>query len=138
MASGTLLFGTGADAETLIPLFVRGAQAAIVTDLLCDHLAEVGPAQGTVGDAGFVPELAASWSWNRDSSAVTFHLNPKARWHDGTPVHGSDVAYTFALLRDPATASPVGPDLAMVDSVRASTTDSLAVTVYFGTRQPDR
>lgn len=135
---GTLLYGTGADVETLVPIFVRGAQAAIVTDLLCDHLADVGPAMVTVGDVGFVPELAQSWTWNTDSSAVTFHLNPKARWHNDTPVLGEDVAYTFGLLRDSATASPNGPDLAIIDSVRASATDSLSATVYFNSRQADR
>lgn len=31
-----------------------------------------------------------------------FHLNSRARWHDGKPVTASDVRFTFNLLRDSA------------------------------------
>ena len=33
-----------------------------------------------------------------DNSSITFHLNPKARFHDGKPVTAEDVVYTFNLL----------------------------------------
>jgi peptide/nickel transport system substrate-binding protein len=36
------------------------------------------------------------WSWNADMTEITFKLNPKARWSDGTKVTAEDVAYTWA------------------------------------------
>lgn len=33
-----------------------------------------------------------------DNSYVRFHLNPKARFHDGTPVTAEDVIFTFNIL----------------------------------------
>ncbi len=35
-----------------------------------------------------------------DNSGITFHLNAKARFHDGQPVTAEDVVYSFELLRD--------------------------------------
>ena len=35
-----------------------------------------------------------------DRSRVTFHLNPRARFSDGTPITAADVAFSFNTLRD--------------------------------------
>ena len=53
------------------------------------------------------PRLATSWDTVRiapDSLALTFHLRSDVRWHDGEPVTARDVAFTFALAKDPRTA----------------------------------
>lgn len=61
------------------------------------------------------PWLARSWELT--DSTVTFQLRNDVRWHDGEPVDAADVAFTFRLIRDPATASPLKPAyLASVDS----------------------
>ena len=44
----------------------------------------------TTGDAGWVPRLATRWEWAPDSLSITFHLDPKATWHDGAPVADRD------------------------------------------------
>ena len=31
------------------------------------------------------PDLAESWSWDEDRTALTFRLHPGVRWHDGMP-----------------------------------------------------
>lgn len=39
----------------------------------------------------------------KDRSWITFHLNPKARWHDGKPITVADVIWTFnTLVKDGA------------------------------------
>jgi peptide/nickel transport system substrate-binding protein len=44
-----------------------------------------------------VPLLAdGDWSWNEDTTEITFKLKEAAMWSDGTPVTAEDVAYTFA------------------------------------------
>jgi len=42
--------------------------------------------------------LAESVEWPEDRSWVIFHLNPKARWHDGEPVTADDVLFSFNIL----------------------------------------
>jgi microcin C transport system substrate-binding protein len=42
--------------------------------------------------------LAESLELASDRSAMTFHLRPEARFHDGSPVTAADVAFTFKTL----------------------------------------
>lgn len=35
-----------------------------------------------------------------DNSSITFYINPKAKFHDGTPITAEDVKFTYELLRD--------------------------------------
>ena len=50
-------------------------------------------------------DLATSWELSEDGRAYTFHLNPKARWHDGKPVTAEDVVYSMDRMVD-ADAKP--------------------------------
>jgi peptide/nickel transport system substrate-binding protein len=50
-------------------------------------------------------DLATSWELSKDGKAYTFHLNPKARWHDGKPVTAEDVVYSLDSMVD-ADAKP--------------------------------
>jgi peptide/nickel transport system substrate-binding protein len=45
-----------------------------------------------------VPELATSWSWNADMTALTFQLRRGVSWHDGVPFTAADVKCTWDLL----------------------------------------
>src|SRR5262245_65847408 len=45
-------------------------------------------------DASIVPELATSWSWNADHTAITFKLRDGVKWHDGKPFTSDDVKCT--------------------------------------------
>jgi peptide/nickel transport system substrate-binding protein len=46
-----------------------------------------------------VTDLATSWSWNKDDTALTFQLRQDA-WHDGKPFTAADVKCTWDLLLD--------------------------------------
>ncbi len=50
-------------------------------------------------------DLATSWELSEDGKFYTFHLNPKARWHDGKPVTAEDVVYSMDSMVD-ADAKP--------------------------------
>lgn len=54
----------------------------------------------------FVGDVAESWEL--EGTTVTFKLNPRAMWHDGTPLTSKDVAFTLNVLTDPATTSRQG------------------------------
>ncbi len=50
-------------------------------------------------------DLATSWELSKDGKVYTFHLNPKAKWHDGKPVIAEDVVYSLDSMVD-ADAKP--------------------------------
>lgn len=39
--------------------------------------------------------LATDYAWNDEQTEMTVHMNPDAKWNDGTPVTAADAAYTF-------------------------------------------
>jgi peptide/nickel transport system substrate-binding protein len=45
-----------------------------------------------------VPYLAKSWEISEDGLSYTFHLEPDAKFHDGTPVTSEDVAFSLAMV----------------------------------------
>ena len=49
-------------------------------------------------DKSIVPDLATSWAWNEDHTALTFKLRDGVKWHDGKPFTADDVKCTFDLL----------------------------------------
>src|SRR6266404_7992171 len=85
-SGGTLAISTGGDPDVLIPSLVQTTQAAEMTDMIYDRLAEIGDSLNIVNDRGFTARLADRWTWGPDSLSIAFHINPKAKWHDGAPV----------------------------------------------------
>ncbi|MES2358880.1 MAG: peptide ABC transporter substrate-binding protein [Gemmatimonadota bacterium] len=129
---GTLVVSTASDADNLFPPLVMSSQGRQVVEQIFEPLADVGDSLNVFGDAGFIPRLADSWSWSADSLSIAFHLNPRARWHDGKPVRASDVRFTLSLAKNPVVAAPIAPLLSNVDSV--SVTDSLTPVFWFKRR----
>ena len=133
---GTLIVASAADAGTLLPPLVDDVQGKQVADQVFDGLAAIGTKINTVGDEGFTPRLAERWDWAADSLSIAFHLNPKARWHDGVPVRASDVRFTHQVYTDPAVASPHAAVVANIDSITVR--DSLTAVVWFKQRTPEQ
>lgn len=46
----------------------------------------------------FEPYLAKEYSYNEDGTVLTFKLNDKVTWHDGTPFTANDVKFTFDTI----------------------------------------
>ncbi len=44
----------------------------------------------------FVPELATSWEY-KDDTHLVFHLDPRAKFNDGTPLTAEDVKFTYDM-----------------------------------------
>jgi peptide/nickel transport system substrate-binding protein len=104
---GTIVIVTGEQATVPVPTLMEGRAARTanfdVADQLFLRLAINEPGRPVLGDAGFVPQLARSWE-RRDSLTLVFELDPRARWHDGTPVTARDVVFTFGRALDPQLA----------------------------------
>jgi peptide/nickel transport system substrate-binding protein len=132
---GTIAIAASGDADNLIPPLTFSIQGKQITDQIFDNLADVGEGLNTVGDRGFSPRLARSWSWSADSAEIDFHVDPHARWHDGVPVRAEDVRFTIGLLKTPSLGSPLLPNVEDVDSVTVP--DSLTARVWLKRRGPD-
>src|SRR5258708_3953223 len=98
-SGGTLVISVGADPDVLIPSLVQSTVGAEITDMIYDRLADIGDSLNIVGDKGFTPRLADRWTWPADSLSIAFHINPKAKWHDGVPVRSSDVRFTVVSAK---------------------------------------
>lgn len=131
---GTVIVAMASDPSSAFPLLVTEETGKAITDVLFDKLAQIGPGLGAIGDAGFSPRLARSWDWRSDSLSIAFHLDPAARFHDGTPVTASDVRYTFRIAKDTTLGSPFTELISNIDSV--TVVDSLTPVFWFHQRSP--
>ena len=134
-AGGTIVVATG-EPDALFPPLAANYAAKAATDLMFDHLAEIGAGLNTVGDKEFTPQLAERWTWAADSLSIAFHLDPRARWHDGRRVSAEDVRFTFAAYTDPAVASPQAESVHEIDSVTVR--DSATAVFWFKRRSPEQ
>ena len=93
---GRLVIGVQGAFDSLNPLTIKGmtAPAGIVSLTL-------QPLMRRALDEPFTlyPLVARSVEVAPDHSAVTFHLDPRARFSDGQPLTAEDVQFTFTLLR---------------------------------------
>ena len=131
---GTLVFAAPGEPTTLLPVVTDEALDRDIFDQLFLKLADIGPDMNTVGDSGFEPGLATRWEWSGPTT-LTFHLDPRAHWHDGRPVTAADVAFTFRVYTDSAIDSPYRENLGHVTSVTAA--DSATVTYTFDHKYPE-
>ena len=103
-SGGTFIFGSAVDTSVadLNPLTASNSLASIlVKDMYATQLAYQWPS------GNFTSWLASSWTVTNNANAtetITFHLNPKAEWVNGTTPAGQitskDVAFTFQILKD--------------------------------------
>lgn len=134
---GTMVIAqAGTGLSPLVPPLIVDIVGRQVTDNIFERLADIGASLNTVGDQGFQPRLAKSWTWSTDSMSVAFALDPRARWHDGQPVRASDVRFSLDLGRDPKTGSTWAPLLTNVDSITVR--DSLTAVAWFHKRTPEQ
>jgi oligopeptide transport system substrate-binding protein len=63
-------------------------------------------------DGEIGPGVADSWESNADGSVWTFHINPNAKFSDGTPLTANDVKWTYEWIANPASKS-VSADIAV-------------------------
>ena len=134
---GTVIVATASEVENLLPPFATTDQSLAVSDQLFDKLADMGAARNTIGDGAFVPRLAKSWDWSTDSLSIRFHINPRARWHDGHAVRAGDVRFAWSVYTDTIVNSSRRGDLVSeLDSVTVA--DSVTAVAWFKRRTPEQ
>jgi peptide/nickel transport system substrate-binding protein len=131
---GSIIVATQAEPRTLMPPLVSAIDEKMVTDQIFEPLAWMGD-EGRI-DTGYRPALADTWTWENDSLAIAFRLNPAARWQDGAPLRASDVRFTYEFFNDTIVGFKDRASLARIDSVTVR--DSLTVVFWFDGRYPDQ
>ncbi|GGE09754.1 ABC transporter substrate-binding protein [Aureimonas endophytica] len=81
--------------DTLNPILSKGDPAEGI-GLVFDTLMKASEDESST-EYGL---LADGVSYPADYSSVTYRLHPKARWHDGQPVTGEDVVWSFEQLKE--------------------------------------
>jgi len=93
---GTLEMSGSGTFDTLNPFIRKGVPAAMTSSLPYDTLM-VHAQDEPFSLYGLVAERIET---PPDRSWVVFHLNPKARFHDGEPITADDVVFSFDILRE--------------------------------------
>ena len=89
---GTLVFGTNPEPPTLTSAGTTAGPTQLVSTKIFDGLVTFD-AQGAPR-----PQLATAWEWAPDHLALTFHLRPGVKWHDGKPFTSADIAYSLTQV----------------------------------------
>lgn len=131
---GTLIDVAIGEPPTLLPPSTDFQTAQDLGEQLFLKLADVGMSLNTDGDEDFQPLLAERWEWDGPLTLV-FHIDPRARWHDGQRVTAADVAFTFDAYTDSSVGSPFRPKLGRIASVTQR--DSLTAVFRFRNRYPE-
>ncbi len=125
--AGTLVMPIRQEATAPIPYFGPSTTGnADVTDQLFLRLAALGPTARTNGDNAMVPELASRWS-RVNTTTVDFTLDPRAHWHDGTPVTARDVVFAWNVIHTPGIGVDLGA-FALIKTVTVTGSGQLRVT----------
>src|SRR5690606_4798127 len=85
--------------DSFNPFIVRGTPAAGLTSfggLLWDTLMQ----QSTDEPGTSYPLIAEAFTYPDDYSSSTYRINPKARWHDDTPITVEDVVWSLETLKE--------------------------------------
>jgi ABC-type transport system substrate-binding protein len=87
------------DPKSLDPALSTDVPTGRAVSYLFDGLTRFSP------DAKVGPALATRWDVSPDGRSYLFHLRSGVRFHDGTPLHASDVVHSFTRVLDPANKS---------------------------------
>lgn len=81
------------DLNSLDPARAYCDTCQIYLSAVYDTLVTLGPDNKTL-----IPDLAEKWEVSPDVTTFTFHLNPAAKFSDGSPVTGDDVKWSLERL----------------------------------------
>lgn len=103
-----ILFGSIGEASNLISYLTSDSASHEIADLLY-----VSPLRYSK-DLQPEPWAAESYSMEEGGRLMRFTLRKGILWEDGRELTAEDVAFTFHLVRDPATGSPYAEDFSRV------------------------
>src|ERR1043166_8530896 len=81
-----------------------------IFDLVYSGLVRITP------NMDYAPDVAEKWE-TPDDKTIVFHLNPKAKFHNGQAVKASDVKWTYESLMNPTFVTSKRSGYASVDHI---------------------
>jgi peptide/nickel transport system substrate-binding protein len=98
---GLVRYGTIVEPETLNPLLGATLAVARVASLAFDGLVRVDADGRPVPDLAVAVPSRANGGISADGKVLTYHLEPRAKWHDGQSVTADDVVFTWHAIMNP-------------------------------------
>lgn len=83
------------------PIYATNVADRTVSRLLFSSLLTYNKEGKLVGD------LASDWSSDDRGKVYTIHLKDNVTWHDGRPLTADDVVFTYSVIQNPDTKSPL-------------------------------
>jgi peptide/nickel transport system substrate-binding protein len=93
---GTLYFNVSSDPKVINPILSSDSASGSLEGYLWLSLMTLDP-----NTLNSLPSLASSYTISNDKKDVTFKLNPKAQWQDGTQVTSEDFKFTLDAILNP-------------------------------------
>ncbi|BAV92214.1 peptide-binding protein [Candidatus Desulfovibrio trichonymphae] len=109
-----IIFGSVGEASNLIPYLSTDSASHEVADLIF-----VAPLRYNA-DLQIEPWAAETFSVEDEGRFLRFTLRKGILWEDGRELTAEDVAFTYRLVIDPATASPYADDFLRVKEFRVT------------------
>ena len=95
-AGSTLVFGSGADINSLTPGDGLGGTSIHIRDNIFEGLVKY-----KADTTEIEPCLATSWESSADGTEIVFNLRKGVKFHDGTDFNADAVVFSFACQYDP-------------------------------------
>lgn len=109
----TIIVGVDAPDGVFNPIYMESAYDQYVTYSMFNDLIQVAK------DGSYAPWAATSWDVSPDNLVYTFHLDPNAKFSDGTPVTADDVAFTQTVINDKSYDGPIDATLSYLKGADA-------------------
>lgn len=100
--SDRLRVGFVIEPATLNPVIGIELAASNTAQLIFDGLVHIDDRGRPVPDLAKAVPSRANGGISADGKTLTYHLDARARWHDGVPVTAEDVVFTYAAIMNPA------------------------------------
>jgi len=101
VAGGTYNEGILGSFTNANPIYATSPVDTAVSKLVFSSLATYDTSGALVGD------LAMGWTLDKKETTYTVQLRPNVTWHDGKPLTASDVVFTYQLIQNADTQSPL-------------------------------
>lgn len=85
------------------PIYASGGVDGTVSRLIFSGLMKYDNKNQLIGD------LAERWESNEEGSRYTVYLKDNLKWHDGQPLTAADVIFTYQVIQNPDSKSPLSP-----------------------------
>lgn len=101
IAGGNISIAEIGEPKLINPIFAKSSQDKDIVNLVFSGLFARDKKRE------LIPDIVQKWEISEDRKTYTFHLNPKAEWHDGISVISDDLIFTASLISDPDYAGPL-------------------------------